>query len=524
MDDLRLQAVAARVVAWHNRHPLARRIRTQQVRSIGYVALSVAEAADALPPPEATAASWASNAVAAAALPAEDNFSAAFAAMAEHQAGVAPAPVAEPASAAAAVLDEADAVTGDPDARPEPAFEPDRAAQAAVPLPGAPHIPTLRDRVLVRSQQPEVQGALLAAHGSYSPTPQTPALRPSTAADPGDGEHFMAPLSPRDLARWVARHGRALVQPPLDGPIRRVATVAGGPLSGTTYVLTAAIAGGGLTARVLVGTGSAGHVLGTRLWSVPRVASAAALVGLLLLGAVVSVVLAWRPAAPALAATGLAPAAAVPAAISAASAASAAPAAQGAAAPPAASAASAAEADVVAPPAPPAASAAAPALPESRPSTAQPLPADAHKGAVRLASPGLPLSEVDKAAARAAVAAARAGRTATPVAPVDRATAPPSAADASRSAGPAPAASAAPAGPAYAVSTRSLRTRAEAEQVQMAMVALLRSAGVTGGHVDLLPEGDDWRVVAWPFSGSADADRYRVLLAGRGMKVEVLRF
>jgi hypothetical protein len=39
MEDLRLQAVAARVAAWHNRHPLARRITAAQVHSIGYVAL-----------------------------------------------------------------------------------------------------------------------------------------------------------------------------------------------------------------------------------------------------------------------------------------------------------------------------------------------------------------------------------------------------------------------------------------------------------------------------------------------------
>jgi hypothetical protein len=42
--------------------------------------------------------------------------------------------------------------------------------------------------------------------------------------------------------------------------------------------------------------------------------------------------------------------------------------------------------------------------------------------------------------------------------------------------------------------------------------------------VELLPEGDDWRVVAWPFIGQPEADRVRALLAGRGMKVEVVKF
>ena len=39
MEDLRLPAVAARLVAWHNRHPLARRITAAQVHAVGYVAL-----------------------------------------------------------------------------------------------------------------------------------------------------------------------------------------------------------------------------------------------------------------------------------------------------------------------------------------------------------------------------------------------------------------------------------------------------------------------------------------------------
>ena len=88
----------------------------------------------------------------------------------------------------------------------------------------------------------------------------------------------------------------------------------------------------------------------------------------------------------------------------------------------------------------------------------------------------------------------------------------------------------------FAISTRALRTRAEAEQLQAAITALLRTASKAGTagapgapgaatrRVELLPLGDDWRVVAWPFNGQADADRMRALLAGRGMRVEVVRF
>jgi hypothetical protein len=81
-----------------------------------------------------------------------------------------------------------------------------------------------------------------------------------------------------------------------------------------------------------------------------------------------------------------------------------------------------------------------------------------------------------------------------------------------------------PAGPTFAISTRALRTRAEAEQLQAAITALLRTPGTASRRVELLPEGDDWRVVAWPFNGQAEADRMRAMLAGRGMKVEVVRF
>ena len=48
MEDLRpdaLQTVAARVAAWHNRHPLARRIVAEQVQSVGFVALPYLPAA-----------------------------------------------------------------------------------------------------------------------------------------------------------------------------------------------------------------------------------------------------------------------------------------------------------------------------------------------------------------------------------------------------------------------------------------------------------------------------------------------
>ncbi len=51
MQAPRLNEVLARVVAWHNRHPLARRISASQVHSIGEVVLPFASAQPAAPPP-----------------------------------------------------------------------------------------------------------------------------------------------------------------------------------------------------------------------------------------------------------------------------------------------------------------------------------------------------------------------------------------------------------------------------------------------------------------------------------------
>nr|MBP6764292.1 hypothetical protein [Rubrivivax sp.] len=72
--------------------------------------------------------------------------------------------------------------------------------------------------------------------------------------------------------------------------------------------------------------------------------------------------------------------------------------------------------------------------------------------------------------------------------------------------------------------SRLLRTRAEAEQTQSAMRALLAAAGQTAAHVELVPAGEDWRVVGWPFAQRAQADSASKLLAARGMRVTVIDF
>ncbi|MBC7940707.1 MAG: hypothetical protein H7Z19_13235 [Chitinophagaceae bacterium] len=57
-----------------------------------------------------------------------------------------------------------------------------------------------------------------------------------------------------------------------------------------------------------------------------------------------------------------------------------------------------------------------------------------------------------------------------------------------------------------------------------ALRALLAAARREPAHVELMPAGDDWRVVCWPFARREDADRARALLMARGLKVETIAF
>jgi hypothetical protein len=122
------------------------------------------------------------------------------------------------------------------------------------------------------------------------------------------------------------------------------------------------------------------------------------------------------------------------------------------------------------------------------------------------------------AAASAPVATLQASAGATPTAP---AASPPPAAP--RSAFVRPVA-ATPTGPVYALSTRLLRTPAESEQLSSAMRSLLLASGNDGLRVEVVPVGDDWRVVGWPFDSRNSANRARALLVSRGLRVEVVDF
>ncbi len=402
MDELRLPAVAARLVAWHNRHPLARRISASQVHAIGYVGVPCV-GAGAAPP----------------------------------------------------TLDEvADGAAG-----------------------------SLRERAQAR-----------ARHSEGVP-PELPLDRRTLQAD--FSEDFIDPLTPRQVARFALRAGRALVRPPSDGPLRQVRADGAHPGSATVpvYLLTAVIETGTHKSRVLLGAGDSAEVLGRRIFSTPRLAAVGATLALLA-GVALGV---FSPSAPepvVMAAAAVAPAPAP------------APTSAPASAPAVVQAAASATEPVAAPaePTPPPPDAAPSPdrvdLPDLRPR----LSLAAREAAFR--SPGAQSPRIEPVVATVPPVETQHAAAAAPAAPP-----------------PAPRVASPPAGaPAYAVSTRPLRTRAEADQVRVAMLALLKTVVADEVQVDVLPEGDDWRVVGLPFASRAAADKARGLLVSRGMRVEVLGF
>ena len=500
MDDLRLHAVAARVAAWHNRHPLARRITAAQVQSIGYVAL--------------------------------------------------------PYSVAGGV---------------EPALEGPSSPEAAVEGGGSSGGgASLRERALARSRhQADVALPVLDTAVALPSRPR--GLKAAFVED------FIAPLAPRRVARWAMRHGSVLAQAPHSAPLREVQATAlpPGRRALTLHVLTAAIEVGGARRRVLLGVGDPAAVLGPRLWSRARLGTLAGSVAALALAIRIGVpmaapdvtLLAGAPApsaavqaaasAPAGAASHAEPELTLHAAAPLAHSEAHAPAASPEPAPDAHASQPRADAQAIhadAPPGPalhadapsgpqlqmaavreaPAAATAAPVGPHAPVLSTPPLDVEPRLGKVQLPPLDLPHKDAAKAASRQAREEragklAQAAQGAASVPAVARPTTPMALAAAS-AAGAAPRPTAAPmptvarGAPAFAVSTRLLRTRAEADQMAAAMSVLLQGNEAGTLRIDVLPQGDDWRVVGWPFPAVAQADKARALLAARGMRVAVVDF
>lgn len=404
MEELRLSAVATRVVAWHNRHPLARRITASQVHGIGYVAL-----------------------------PFSDPSGVPVAAAAES---------AEPAGNA-----------GD-----------DSAGGG-----------TLRQRAEARARQQQDAGAGVPVVTQLAVDLQQLA--------PDFSEDFIDPLTPRQVARFARARGQALVRAPSDGPVRRIRADGRQPEGGglTLYLLTAVIETGTWKSRVLVGPGDRPAVLGRRVLSAPR--TGALLLPLLAAGAGLYHATHRAPAVPAVAQAPAAASAPAQLAASAPVPQTLAPAVHAAASVPA-----------YAAPASAAAAASAPDVSASAPLDVEPRLGRIDMPSLRPHLGGPPPARPGEAASAGAPARA------------------------------APAVAQVPELPAFALATRLLRTRAEADQVRIAMKSLLRATSMTTVRVDVIAEGDDWRVVGMPFESREKADQARALLVSRGMRVQVVAF
>jgi len=409
LSDITASEITARVLAWHHRHPLARRLGAADVHSIGHVAVPFAD--PGAPPPAPTSGS-------------------------------------------------------------------------------------LRERAMAQAQAPSA---------APSPAGKPGATGPLKAAF---DEDLLPPLAPAEVAAWALAHGVERAREPLTLPVRRLPMRPGTPGPAWRWLLTAELRDGTARTRVLLGPASGAPVLGRRLWSPVRLGLLAGLCGALLAAAAV---LLLKPAAPAgtladpglvlpssgAAASPAASSAAVPAAAVAAT--SPASAVAAAAVPSPASAAPAASAAST-PPLAAAPSQAASAAPGATPADVEP-----RLGRIDLPTLGPLVDERRRRAAEAAAAAASAAKPATP---------PPPAAITAAAAG----------APAFALATRVLRTRTESQQIAEALRSLLVVPGSPAQQVDVLPVGDDFRVVARPYPGREAAERAAAALAARGHRVQVIEF
>ena len=548
MEELRpdpppdLKAIAKRVAAWHNRHPLARRITPAQVQGVGWVALPFAQRPGVAPLAEALPAS--------------------------------------PSAAAPLSLNDGDQALVDPPERPDQ----DSQAETTAARPAAAF-----DLPVLQAQLPLPQrwwlGLKIGWQAAKRRRAQTLVRRKALLA--AFSEDFIDPVSPRQAAQWALGHG--LLQPGLgDWPLR---TVLPDPAWGrqdasllNLYLATAAIEVGGRRARVLVPVGGKqplNAVLGPRLMSPQRGLVALALLSASVLGVLQPQLAEQMPASDGpgmVAATAssdnIASAAAMAHAASS-GAGAAEPAVAGAPEavsllmgqePVADSAEPVAPVETVAPVAPapapelvspsvqppPVLAAASPlSRPEEAPAVARPVVASVDvnpsPGVAALPpddppprqSPFRPgqrlvplLDEATKLQAKETIAALRAARGDVPAGAPATAIA---AATATAAAIPATATASAPATAsftpsqvdaiaAFALTSRVLRTRAESEQMQAAVRALLAQHTAEPLLVELWPSGEDWRVVCWPFTRRQDAQLARAVLLTRGLRMETVEF
>ena len=322
MEALRLDTLAAQVVAWHNRHPLARRIAAAQVHSMGYVLLpamqvqpqgvaTAAAPATVLPTTHTAAVDEAGHDEVARGDPAAPLTEADTAAVTV-AAGVDPSAAlaqrqpelvtaTQPANADAETV--ADATAEVPSAPPASLAQPQEAVATALadvlaadpPIGAAPVVepaaaPSLRERLASRPAQALPEAAMPAkpAVAPQSAPPGLPAAAPlpNTATAPlrlAFTERFFEHDSARRVAAWALQQARVLVvRLPMGVAVRRLqrepslSVAAPGVDENPVDLLlrTATLEVGGRRLRLLIGPGDDPAVLGPRLWSLPRVALA----------------------------------------------------------------------------------------------------------------------------------------------------------------------------------------------------------------------------------------------------------
>ncbi len=550
-DVERSEQVIARVVAWHNRHPLAERISAAQVHSVGVVSLPFAvhgARVDPLPVPEPgppapmpDLASGSPTAGPASAAPAAPE-SKPEPEPEPDAVSPGPLPVSADADVAVEAVVEIDVYAAEPEPVADPAPEsptsaPGEGTDAAVSVPSA-----------LASEQPEPEPPieLFAPPAATTRVAVLPA-RPRSwrlltwwRSRRGRGpfhalfsEDFIAPLRPRQVAGFVADHGAGHWPLEPEAPQRSIALDRRRLRSGDSatevelHVITAAIGVGESRLRVLLEPGAGGRIVGPRHWSRARVAAASVPAALLLLGAGVGFLSSGEPPAAQQVAAVLAAASAASASSAPLSASSAATATLAIASSPASSPASAA---VTAP------AASAPvllaAVAASEASASAPL---APAGVALPASTGLPAA-ADKPAAPATAAlagtlAASVARPSLVKAGSGRLELPPliprlaeSDRHALRQAGQnlrSVGAAAVPA-KAWALATRPAdKEPSERAAAQLKALALLQPVPM---RAELLQARNGWRAVFWPFVNAQDAEKARLALADKGLSTEVIEF
>ena len=344
MPTISHQALLLRVLAWHNRHPLARRIKASQVHNIGEVLLPFACAQtqpDAAEPGEwALVSGFGPDLATLSSVALAEGL---IEAIAEAPADSAAAPavllamIDSEAPGLAASQDEGEAAIEMPTldielSEPPPAESSDELA-ATADLPTTAHKPAAAEPTATTAPAADEATLALSAHAFDAEPPVSPteawpdanaASAPASAAaaasaaskrrgawllrwlaalvpgrrsraaqlQPLFSRSIVWPLSAATIARWGQHHGRPQPVLPADALRRRVevdaqkvskATAQGLPQLLHLHVLSASIVDGDRRMRVLMSP--TGAVLGSRAYSRPRQASAVALLMVGMLGA-----------------------------------------------------------------------------------------------------------------------------------------------------------------------------------------------------------------------------------------------